>query len=105
LPEGVYALVEATLYLATASKSNSANDYFKAYAKVEAECKVQLLGAAEAMLATNGVAWWPADRAEVERTRAALQSGLGAATYGAEWAKGRDMPVDQALASPFDDYP
>jgi putative ATPase len=42
LPEGVYALVEATLYLATAPKSNTANDYFKAYAKVEAEGKVQV---------------------------------------------------------------
>jgi hypothetical protein len=40
LPEGVYALVEATLYLATAPKSNTSNDYFKAYAKVEAEGKV-----------------------------------------------------------------
>lgn len=40
LPEGVYPIVEATLYLATAPKSNSANDYFKAFAKVEAEGKV-----------------------------------------------------------------
>jgi putative ATPase len=40
LPEGVYPIVEATLYLATASKSNSANDYFKAHALVEAEGKV-----------------------------------------------------------------
>jgi putative ATPase len=31
LPEGVYPLVEATLYLATAPKSNSAVSYFKAY--------------------------------------------------------------------------
>jgi putative ATPase len=42
LPEGVYPIVTATLYLATAPKSNSANDYFKAYAKVEAEGKVQV---------------------------------------------------------------
>jgi putative ATPase len=42
LPEGVYPIVEATLYLATAPKSNTANDYFKAYAKVEAEGKVQV---------------------------------------------------------------
>ncbi len=40
MPEGVYALVEATLYLATAPKSNTANAYFKAYEKVEAEGKV-----------------------------------------------------------------
>ncbi len=42
MPEGVYAIVEATLYLDTAPKSNTANDYFKAYAKVEAEGKVQV---------------------------------------------------------------
>ena len=42
MPEGVYPIVEATLYLATAPKSNTANDYFKAYAKVEAEGKVQV---------------------------------------------------------------
>jgi putative ATPase len=42
LPEGVNSLVEATLYLATAPKSNTANDYFKAFAKVEPEGKVQV---------------------------------------------------------------
>lgn len=35
LPEGVFPLVEATLYLATAPKSNSAMAYFKAYRQVE----------------------------------------------------------------------
>ncbi len=40
MPEGVYPIVKATLYLATASKSNTANEYFKAYAKVEEEGKV-----------------------------------------------------------------
>lgn len=34
LPEGVYPLVEATLYLATAPKSNSAMAYFKAYRRI-----------------------------------------------------------------------
>jgi putative ATPase len=42
LPEGVYPIVEATLYLATAPKSNSAGAYFKAVNKVEAEGKVQV---------------------------------------------------------------
>jgi putative ATPase len=37
LPEGVYPIVEATLYLATASKSNSAGAYFKAMQKLEEE--------------------------------------------------------------------
>ncbi len=35
MPEGVYPLVEATLYLATAPKSNSATAYFKAFRLVE----------------------------------------------------------------------
>jgi putative ATPase len=35
LPEGVYPIVEATLYLATAPKSNSAAAYFKAYRLLE----------------------------------------------------------------------
>ncbi len=37
LPEGVYPIVEATLYLATAPKSNSAGAYFKAMQKLEQE--------------------------------------------------------------------
>ncbi len=35
LPEGVYPIVEAVLYLATAPKSNSAGAYFKAYDWIE----------------------------------------------------------------------
>jgi putative ATPase len=35
LPEGIYPIVEATLYLATAPKSNSAGAYFKAYQLIE----------------------------------------------------------------------
>ena len=37
LPEGIYPIVEATLYLATAPKSNSAGAYFKAMKKIEDE--------------------------------------------------------------------
>ena len=35
LPEGVYPIVEATLYLATAPKSNTATAYFKAFERIE----------------------------------------------------------------------
>ncbi|HEY4690087.1 MAG TPA: AAA family ATPase [Anaerolineae bacterium] len=42
LPEGIYPIAEATLYLATAPKSNSAGAYFKAYQKVEEEGKVNV---------------------------------------------------------------
>jgi len=37
LPEGIYPIVEATLYLATAPKSNSAGAYFKAFKLIEDE--------------------------------------------------------------------
>lgn len=37
LPEGIYPVVEATLYLATAPKSNSAGAYFKAFQLIERE--------------------------------------------------------------------
>jgi putative ATPase len=42
LPEGVYPIVEATLYLATAPKSNSASSYFKALQKLEQEGQVSV---------------------------------------------------------------
>jgi putative ATPase len=35
LPEGIYPIVEATLYLATAPKSNTAGAYFKAFQLIE----------------------------------------------------------------------
>lgn len=37
LPEGIYPIVEATLYLSTAPKSNSAGAYFKAFQLIEQE--------------------------------------------------------------------
>jgi len=37
LPEGIYPMVEATLYLATAPKSNTAGAYFKAFQLIERE--------------------------------------------------------------------
>jgi putative ATPase len=42
LPEGIYPIVHATLYLATAPKSNSAGSYFKAYQKIEADGLVEV---------------------------------------------------------------
>ena len=39
LPEGIYPIVEATLYLATAPKSNTAASYFKAFQLIEQEGK------------------------------------------------------------------
>lgn len=37
LPEGIYPIVHATLYLSTAPKSNTAGSYFKAFQRIEEE--------------------------------------------------------------------
>ncbi len=42
LPEGIFPIVHATLYLSTAPKSNSALGYFAAYQKIEAEGRVDV---------------------------------------------------------------
>jgi putative ATPase len=42
LPEGIYPLVEATLYLATAPKSNSATSYFKAMKLLEEQGQISV---------------------------------------------------------------
>jgi putative ATPase len=42
LPEGIFPLVHATLYLSTAPKSNSSLGYFSAYQKIEAEGKMDV---------------------------------------------------------------
>jgi putative ATPase len=42
LPEGIYPIVEATLYLSTAPKSNSAGGYFKAMQLLEAEGQISV---------------------------------------------------------------
>lgn len=42
LPEGIYPIVEATLYLATAPKSNSTGAYFKAMKKIEDEGQISV---------------------------------------------------------------
>ncbi len=42
LPEGIFPIAEATLYLATAPKSNSTTAYFKAMKKIEEEGQVSV---------------------------------------------------------------
>jgi putative ATPase len=42
LPEGVYPIVEATLYLATAPKSNSTGAYFKAFDLIEKSSRINV---------------------------------------------------------------
>jgi putative ATPase len=42
LPEGIYPIVHATIYLSTAPKSNSATSYFSAYQKIENDGLVEV---------------------------------------------------------------
>jgi putative ATPase len=61
LPEGVYPIVEATLYLATAPKSNTATAYFKAFQLIEQE----------------GITGVPSHLQDANRDAAALGHGQG----------------------------
>jgi predicted ATPase len=58
----------------------------------------KMLAAAESLLGASGAAWWPADRVEIERTRAILQSGMEEPAFRAAWAAGQSMLLDQAIA-------
>ena len=42
LPEGIFPIVHATLYLATAPKSNTSTSYFKAFERIEEEGKTEV---------------------------------------------------------------
>ena len=62
-----------------------------------------LLSAAESLLKATGNAWWPADRVEVERNRAMLQSALGADEFAKAQKTGAAMNIDQAIAFASDE--
>ena len=62
------------------------------------EIGAQMLSAAERLLGESGGAWWPADRVEVEKTRALLESTLGENEFAAAWKTGQSMTLDQAIA-------
>jgi hypothetical protein len=49
-------------------------------------------------LKITGGAWWPADRVEVERNRAMLQSALTTDDFLKAWKSGGEMTIDQAIA-------
>ncbi|MBK8024972.1 MAG: tetratricopeptide repeat protein [Chloroflexi bacterium] len=65
----------------------------------QAPLAARLFGAAEAAMEAAGAGWWPADRGEIERTRAAIQSRLDDATFAAERAIGEALSTERAIAS------
>jgi tetratricopeptide (TPR) repeat protein len=65
----------------------------------------QLYSAAQNILSENGLAWWPADRGEVERTRATFVSALDDAELKAAQEKGRALTAESALALALEENP
>jgi replication-associated recombination protein RarA len=70
LPEGIYPIAEATLYLATAPKSNSSNDYCKAVQRVEAEGKANVPSICKTAIVTP--ATWATRQSLVRASRLRL---------------------------------
>jgi predicted ATPase/Tfp pilus assembly protein PilF len=64
---------------------------------VGAESAARLLGAGAARLEALGAAMWPADRLEYQRNVAAIRATLGEEAFGAAWAAGRALTLEQAI--------
>jgi hypothetical protein len=58
----------------------------------------RLLGAGEALREAIGVPQVPRERAELERPVAAARAALGEGSFGAAWAEGRALTIEQAIA-------
>jgi hypothetical protein len=65
----------------------------------------RLLGAAAALLATSVGPLLAHERADHERTVAALRAGLGDVAFEAAWADGQAMTLERALALALDASP
>lgn len=63
-----------------------------------------LIAAAEGQLTGFGGVWWPADRVEIERTRATLREQLGD-SFDEAWASGARLGAEAALALADADEP
>jgi tetratricopeptide (TPR) repeat protein len=69
----------------------------------QAHQAARLFSAAEAILVESGTAWWPADRAEVERNREVILSRLDEVAFRAEYEIGQKMPLNQAFGYALDE--
>jgi len=63
----------------------------------QAEQGAVMLSAAESYLTASGGAWWPSDRAEIQRNREVLRAVLSETAYTQAWEKGQALSIDQAL--------
>jgi non-specific serine/threonine protein kinase len=66
-------------------------------AQGEPERAARLFGAGEGLRGAMGVPLHPADRAEHDRSVAAVRAALGEAAFAAAWAAGRAMTLEQAV--------
>jgi tetratricopeptide (TPR) repeat protein len=57
----------------------------------------RLLGAAQGLADSIAYYWWPADKAELDYTVAAVRTYLDEASYNEAWLEGRAMGMEQAV--------
>jgi len=64
----------------------------------QARPAARLLGAAEALRESLGVGLAPTERETHSETKAALREALGEDELDAEWRRGRELTLDEAVA-------
>jgi predicted ATPase len=69
-----------------------------AVAQAEPERAARLFGSAEGLREAMGAPLPPAERAEHERSVAAVRTSLGEETFATAWAAGRAMPMEEAVS-------
>src|SRR5205807_9482260 len=68
-----------------------------AVAQAQCERAARLFGAAEGLREAMGAPLPPADRAEHDRSVAAVRAALVEEAFAAAWAAGRAMPLEEAI--------
>src|SRR5207249_10234786 len=68
-----------------------------AVAQAQSERAARLFGTAEGLREAIGAPLPPADRAEHDRSVAAVRTALGEAAFAAAWAAGRGLSLEDAL--------
>jgi hypothetical protein len=71
----------------------------------EAERAARLLGAATTLWGGHGLAMWPAERAEYERTTGRVRAQLDEGAYQQAWDAGRALTTEQAIACALEEPP
>jgi predicted ATPase len=64
----------------------------------EARTGASLLATAETLMKSSQAAWWPADRAEIDRTRQQIQQALDEGDFKTAWAEGQAARLEQVFS-------